>query len=177
MTTVNQVFQQAPAGRRIFYSTMFAFAVLLVVLVANFYFSEIRYDTRAAPGARLIRALAPLIAPIFVVPMFLFERSRISRFSIEENVLVLGKKRYPLQGLLEVAPDTRILSGAIKKFGNDGLGAIRGSYWSRRLGSFYAFLTDTQKALVLRWPDKTVAVSPADPEFFIYSVRAASGLE
>jgi hypothetical protein len=37
-------------------------------------------------------------------------------------------------------------------------------------------MTDSDHAVVLRWPDKVVAVSPADTEFFIYSARAAAGL-
>ena len=66
---------------------------------------------------------------------------------------------------------------AIRIRGNGGLGAIRGRYWSKRLGKFDAFLTGSENAVVLRWPDKVVAVSPADTEFFIYSARAAAGLK
>jgi hypothetical protein len=177
MATINQVFQSAPIGRRIFFGIAFTFGALLVVFGVNFYFAEIRYNPHVAPGPRLLQALAPLVSLLFVVPSLLFERSRISQFRIEDNTLVLGRKRYPLAGLLEVGPDPTILRYAIRKFGNGGLGAIRGSYWSKRVGSFHAFLTDTEKAVVLRWPDKVVAVSPADTEFFMYSVRAAAGLK
>jgi hypothetical protein len=31
-------------------------------------------------------------------------------------------------------------------------------------------------AVVIRWPDQTVAVSPADPENFLYDARQAPGL-
>jgi len=56
------------------------------------------------------------------------------------------------------------------------VGSIRGSFRSKRLGKFYAFVTDTEKAVVLRWPDKAVAVSPMDTEFFIHMARSAGGL-
>jgi hypothetical protein len=75
-----------------------------------------------------------------------------------------------------VTRDREVLHRARKIWGNGGLGAIRGRFKSKRIGKFDAFLTDTDHAVVLRWPDKTVAVSPADPEFFILIARSAAGL-
>jgi hypothetical protein len=164
-------------GRRVLFSTCFCIGMLLVIFAVNFYFAEIRPGAPGTPQARLIQALAPLLGLVFVVPTFLFERSRVSQFRIEDNVLVLGRKSYPLQGLTEAVRDPKVLCRAIRRFGNGGLGSIRGRFWSRRLGKFEAFLTDTEKAVLLKWPDKIVAVSPADPEFFIYSARSAAGLK
>ncbi|HEY5079215.1 MAG TPA: PH domain-containing protein, partial [Opitutaceae bacterium] len=56
------------------------------------------------------------------------------------------------------------------------LASIQGTFKSKKLGKFYAFLTGTENAVVIRWPDKSVAVSPADTEFFIYMVRSGAGL-
>jgi hypothetical protein len=176
MATVNQVFQSAPMGRRLIYAMAFSVVALLVVFGVNFYVAEFRLSPHVAPGAKLMQIVAPLIGFLFLIPSFLFERSRMSRFRIEDNVLVLGRKRYSMPGLVEVGRDPDVLRRAIKLFGNGGLGSIRGKFRSKRLGVFYAFLTDTQTAVVLKWPDKTVAVSPADPEFFIYSARQAAGL-
>ena len=57
------------------------------------------------------------------------------------------------------------------------MASIRGRYWSKQSGKFDAFMTDPEKAVVLRWPDRLVAVSPADPEFFILCARSAAGLK
>jgi hypothetical protein len=175
MATVNQVFQSAPMGRRVYFSIIFAVGILLVIFAVNFYvaFHKIQH---VPVSARFIQGLAPL-APIFILLLtFLFERSKTSQFWIANNVLILGKKRYPLEGLVDVARDPQVLRRAIRKFGNGGIGSIRGRFWSKRLGSFETFLTGTENAVLLRWPDKIVAVSPADTEFFIYSARAAAGL-
>jgi len=192
MATVNQVFQSAPMGRRVVFGIAFAFGMLLIVFGINLYFVGLKFDShisrfwigiaadsRAAAGARLFQVLAPLLPLLpllLVVPSLLIERSRVSQFSIQQNILVIGRKRYPLEGLVEVGKDPQVLTGARKRWGNGGLGAIRGKYRSKRLGNFETFLTYTEHAVVLRWPDKVVAVSPADPEFFIYSARAAAGL-
>jgi hypothetical protein len=176
MATVNQVFQSAPMGRRVTYATAFTFAVLFVVFAVNFYVAVTKMPHSALPGVRIMQIGMPLIPIFILIPRFMIERSRVSKFSIEDNVLVLAKKRFPLEGLMDAARDPEVLKRARRRFGNGGLGSIRGKFVSKRLGKFDTFLTGTENAVVLRWPDKVVAVSPADPEFFIYSARAAAGL-
>ncbi len=164
-------------GRRVYFSIIFAVGILLVIFGVNFYVAFQKVLQHAPVGARIIQALAPLLPLFILLAAFLFERSKTSQFSIQDDVLVLGKKRYPLQGLVEVGKDPEVMRRAIRKFGNGGIGSIRGKFWSKRLGSFEAFLTGTENAVLLRWPDRVVAISPADPEFFIYSARAAAGLK
>jgi hypothetical protein len=162
MATVTQEFQSAPMGKRVLIPTVISFAAVVLVLLVN--------------PLIAFKAVSPFVALGVVLPMFLFERSKVSRFRIDENCLVLGKKRFPLQGAVEVRRDPDAMKWAIKLFANGGLGSLRGSFRSRRLGKFYAFMTGTENAVVVRWPDKTVVVSPADPEFFIYSARSAAGI-
>jgi Bacterial PH domain len=175
MANVYQEFQSAPMGRRTILPLVSAiFCVVIFVTVNGFVMSPSGH--RPTPESRLIIALAPLVGLVFAVPMFYVERSRVSRFSITENSLVLLKKSYPLTGLVSVERDPKIMCWAFKTRGNGGLGAIRGRFWSKRVGKFDAFLTGTENAVVLRWPDRTVAVSPADPDFFITCAKSAAGL-
>jgi hypothetical protein len=180
MATVNQSFQSAPMGRRIVATTILSLAVIFVMFVANLAIAARMLPMHSAAKAGGIVALAPpavlLVVMLVGISAFFFERSRVSQFRIEENCLVLGRKRFPLGGLAGVARDDAVLHRAIKVWGNGGLGSVRGSFRSKRLGKFYAFMTDAEKAVVLRWPDKVVAVSPVDPEFFIFTVRSAAGL-
>lgn len=177
MPMVNQVFASAPMGRRILISSVLAVGVLIAMLGVDIYFVLFKMPSQPASNARVMQIVVPILPVLVMSVFFLSERARISRFSIEGDVLVLGKKRFPLQGLTEATRDPLVMRWAIRKFGNSGLGSIRGRFWSKRLGNFYAFLTGTENAVVLRWPDKVVTVSPADTEFFIYSARAAAGLK
>jgi hypothetical protein len=175
MATVNEVFQTAPIGRRVILASAFALGALLLVFAVNLYVALARIQ-HAPPGARMLQALLPLIPIAFVAASFMWERSKGSRISIEDNTLVIRKKRYALQGLTDAARDRLVLRGARKIWGNGGVGSIRGRFKSKRLGKFEAYLTDTENAVVLTWPDKVVAVSPADPEFFMYCARSAAGM-
>jgi Bacterial PH domain len=163
-------------GRRMV-RTMLVSGVLFVagIFVATWLIAR-RGPTGMTPSISIVSLGVPLIGLLMMVPIFLYERSTVARFVIENNSLVLGGKRYPLQGMAEVARDPKIMCRAIKIFGNGGLGAIRGRFWSKRVGRFQASLTDTECAVVLRWPDRVIAVSPADPEFFITCVKSAAGI-
>jgi hypothetical protein len=176
MAAVYQEFQGAPMGRRVVLTVALTFGIVLVAVLVNAAFVAGRLMNGRGPLDRTIVSLAPLVGLVITLPAFLYERSRVSRFAIEDNVLVLAKKRYPLEGLVSAERDPGVLCWAIKVFGNGGLGAIRGRYWSKRIGKFEAFLSGTENAVVLRWPERVVAVSPADPEFFITCAKSAAGI-
>jgi hypothetical protein len=177
MATVNQVFPSAPMGRRVIAPLILVSAIMFAAVAVNSLLVVRKMPANTPFAARTAVSLAPLVALPILFAVFAFERSRTSHFRIEENCLVLGRKRFPLEGLVAAGRDPDIMRWAVKKCGNGGLGSIRGRFWSKRVGSFYAFLTGTENAVVLRWPDKVVAVSPADTEFFIYSARSAAGLK
>jgi hypothetical protein len=154
---------------------LFGFAIVLIVCAGSLYGALLksRIPSHRDEWPFLV---APMVPLVFGAVRFFQERSRVSTIRIENSVLILGKKKFPLEGLVEVAKDPDVLKSARKRIGNGGLGAIRGKYRSKRLGDFETFLTDPAKAVVLRWPGRAVAVSPDDAEFFIYSARSAAGL-
>ena len=175
MNVVNQSFQSAPLGRR----CLIPVSVVGALIVCGAAVNVIRVAMSPAhqePSVRVMATFSPVVVLVAYVGAFLLERARASHFRIEGNALVLCKKRYPLEGLLSVERDSKVLRRAVKLWGNGGLGAIRGKYWSKRIGKFDAFLTDTDHAVVLRWPGRIVAVSPSDPEFFMGSAREAAAL-
>jgi hypothetical protein len=175
MASVNQVFQDAPMGRTVIIRAVCAVGALLLVFAGNLYVTLERMK-HAPPGVRMLQALAPFVPIAIFLATLAWERSRPPKIRIEDNTLVLGRKRFPLEGLTAAVRDPAVLHRATRTWGRSGAGSIRGRFRSKRLGKFEAYLTDTENAVVLTWPDKAVAVSPADPEFFIYSARSAAGL-
>ena len=92
----------------------------------------------------------------------------------EDAILVkrLGwSTRLPLQGLKSVAGDVEALRGAWRLFGNGGLYSFTGEFWSRRIGRFRALATDPDRAVILRYPSRTIVITPHDPQHFIMRVR------
>jgi hypothetical protein len=177
MAPVNQEFQSAPMGRRLIRSMIVALVIIFGAIGLNVGLALSGLQAHSTPAGRAAVVLAPLLGLLVALPLFFIQRSRTVRFRIEDNCLVLGRKRYPLEGLVEIGRDPKLLRWAFRTGGNAGLGAISGRYWSRRIGKFYAFMTDSEKAVVLRWKDQVVAVSPDDPEFFIMCARSAAGLK
>jgi hypothetical protein len=179
MAAINETFPSAPRGKRVIYPMIIGCAAGFFGLAVSIGASWPKVSQQVPQGQqwKLLAFFAgPVLAVLIATVSYLRERTLTAQFRIEDNVLVMGKRREPLAGLVEAVRDPEVMKGACRRWGNGGAGAIRGSFRSKRLGKFYAFLTDTEHAVVLRWADKVVAVSPADPEFFIYSARKAAGL-
>lgn len=123
-------------------------------------------------------ALAPLVGLVIVGPVFLYSQIRGYRL-IEHELLVVRRgrvNRFLLEGLQSVAVDPEAMKFSLKIFGNDGLGAITGRYRNVRLGGYRALVTDRDRAVVLRWSDRCLVVSPEHPVEFAAAVRARAGL-
>jgi hypothetical protein len=176
MATITQDFPSAPLGRHVYLATLCAVIAAMIGMTASLFAALQTPHPRHKPVLPYF-FLFPIAVPLVLVPISLYQRNAVRTIRIEDNQLIWGKKRHPLEGLIQIERDPRIMRWALRCGGNSGLGAIRGRFRSKRVGKFEAFLTDPEKAIVLRWPDKTLAVSPLDPEFFIYSVRSAAGLK
>ena len=53
------------------------------------------------------------------------------------------------------------------EFAGNGLFAITGWFRNRKLGLFRAFATAPRHSVVLRFDDRTLVISPEDPERFV----------
>jgi Bacterial PH domain len=175
MSAINQTFQSAPAGKRVILSTVFSVLAFLGMIVADLRVTLPSYGWMPV-SKRVAVALTPVLTALVGGFFFLRQRSRVAQFAIADDVLVLGKKKYPLRGATEILRDPAVLKGACRRYGNGGIGAITGKFKSKKYGRFDVFLTGTENAVVIRWPDTAVAVSPLDTEFFILSARKAAGL-
>jgi hypothetical protein len=92
----------------------------------------------------------------------------------EEAILVrrlIGDCRLPLAGLLSVSGDVDAMRGSLRLLGNWGLFSITGRYWNRKLGWYRVFATDPSRAIVLRYSNDTVVITPHDPQQFIMRAR------
>ncbi len=85
-------------------------------------------------------------------------------------------KRIPLDGLQSVEVDPRALRCAIRTCGNGGLFSFTGWFWSKRLRTFRAFATDCNRAVVLRFPRRTIVVTPGDPARFAAEIKRLRNL-
>lgn len=81
----------------------------------------------------------------------------------------------PLSTLVSVESDPDAMRGSTRIFGNGGFCAITGVFSNTKLGRYRAFATDPARAVVLRYPRRTVIVTPHDPKHFIARLQGLIG--
>jgi len=111
---------------------------------------------------------------LIVLPLVLLLGSAcftIRGYSFREGRLrihrLLWETRLDLRGLDSAAYDPKILRGSWRLFGNGGAFSFTGIFRNADLGNYRAYLTDMSRVVVLRFPDRVVAVSPDNPVEFV----------
>lgn len=84
--------------------------------------------------------------------------------------------RLPLDGLQSAEFIPNAMRRSLRTCGNGGLFSFTGYYRNKQLGGYRAYVTDLQRTVVLRFPTRTIVVSPADPERFVSELTADRGL-
>jgi len=162
-------FDPAPAGSKVRF-TLLLTVVSLVVADAFVVAMALRQS-----GKDLFIVVAGgLVVSLFVAGIWFC--ARILSYDIEGQELVVRRRlltnRFSLNGLVSIERQPTVLKGARKKIGNDGLGAISGSFSSKEHGALRVFLSDPEKAVLLKLADgRAVVVSPEHPGPFIESVK------
>jgi hypothetical protein len=160
----------APIGWRVRVVTLLVF----VVLGGLSAFHALRLGS--APDATMtpwVGLVGPGVGLLIVVPILWSARVRGYRLADDHlHVVRHGRvNRYPLAGLVSADVDRAVMREAWKIWGNDGLGAVTGRFHHKRLGRFTALLTDSDSAVVLRWPGRCLVISPDRPHEFVEHCR------
>jgi hypothetical protein len=82
------------------------------------------------------------------------------------------KTRIPLADLQSAEFRPRAMRGSIRTFGNGGFFSVTGYHWSRVLGTYRAFVTDFRRTTILRFPTRTIVLSPDSPEDFVHELSS-----
>lgn len=69
-----------------------------------------------------------------------------------------------------------VMQGSFRTFANGGLFSFAGNFYDSNLGHYRAYATDSMNSVVLKFANKTIVVSPDEPEEFISIITAASKL-
>lgn len=161
MTTIEF---SAPWGRTVRGATVLSLVVLALPMLAAM-FAPIELPLLAA-------VLLIAVPPLIVAETF---AARVRGYTLTEDAITVRRgmwnTRLPLTGLRSVTGDVDAMGGSVRVFGNGGLFSITGRYWNRRLGWYRAFATDRSRAVVLRYADRTIVITPHDPQHFIMRAR------
>jgi hypothetical protein len=115
-------------------------------------------------------ALLPLVLLFGALP-FIIRGYTITRDAILVHRLLWDTK-LPRAGLESASAEPDAMKWSLRTFGNGGGFSITGWYYNKRLGSYRAFVTDPRRAVVLRYTNRRVVLSPDKPEEFVRELGA-----
>jgi hypothetical protein len=117
-------------------------------------------------------ALLPL-AVLFCTALFTIRGYAITSDAILVDRL-LWSTALPRLGLESAQVESDAMRGSIRTFGNGGAFSFSGFYYNKRLGSYRAYVTAPSRAVVLRYTNRRVVLSPAVPEDFVQDLALAT---
>ncbi len=117
------------------------------------------------------------LLPLLVVIVSLF---MVRGYELAQDALyvqrLFWKTKIDLSSLNSVAIDPEATSGSIRTAGNGGFFAFTGMFRNKKLGSYRAYITDRKKAVVLRFVNRVIVISPGDPQDFERQIKQYRGL-
>ena len=156
---------RAPWGRPLRLATLISVAVMAGVMVAG--------AIALAQGATLA-AFAMIALPLAVIVGAM--PFMVRGYVLHENRIVVRRLGWhttlPMQDLQSVSGDAGVMHGSLRVFANGGLFSFSGEFWNRKLGRYRALATDPERAVVLRYPQRVIVITPHDPQQFIMRARS-----
>ncbi len=151
-------FRAAPLDMRARLLTIFVIALLMLL------------------GRESMMIVAVLVGLILLATLIVGIRG----YRLTEDELLIRhvgwSQRWSLRELRDITVRPGVLSGSMRTLGIGGFFGYIGRFRSTLLGDYQAYVTDGSRAVVLRFTDSTVVVSPDDPAAFVskvYQFRAS----
>ena len=115
------------------------------------------------------------LSMLFIASLF-----TIRGYVLSPEVLFIRRlawnSRVVLSGLQSAEVDAEAMSQSIRTFGNGGMFCFAGAFSNNKLGSYRAFATDPKRSVVLRFSDRTVVVTPDQPDDFVARIKEVASL-
>ena len=128
-------------------------------------------------GGTRVLLLSLGTAVLLCIPASLLLKVRDYRVT-ESHVVVrygLTTRSFQLSDIQSPRVHPKALSGGMRDAGNGGLWSFLGWFSNRELGKIRAFVSDTEKTVVMRMPDFALVISPDDPAAFVNAVNREKG--
>jgi Bacterial PH domain len=156
---------RAPWSKSLIVASTFA---TLVCLGVSYALWTLPLRGGSAESLRFSLVLLPLTV-ILICALF-----TVRGYSISNRELAIHRLFWTtgvsLKGLQAVYFDPDATRRSIRTFGNGGFFSFTGYFRNKQLGSYRAFMTDRRRAVVIRFSDSVIVVSPDRPEDFVNTI-------
>ena len=82
-----------------------------------------------------------------------------------------------LSGLVSAEADPAAMAKSIRLIGNGGMFCFAGLFRNKKLGTYRMFATEPKLAVVLRFPSRTLVITPDRPDEFVADIRERLGMD
>ncbi len=154
----------APWGKRLSYTTLLVILALFGISLMG----RAELHRVDVVGSFMISAFPLLLAggsSIFVIRGYVVTKETLFVRRLFWN------SRIDLAELQSYEIDPHAMSGSIRTMGNGGMFCIAGYFHNKKLGNFRAFASDPKLCVVLRFPGKTIVVTPDNPAQFVAALK------
>ncbi|WP_317109455.1 PH domain-containing protein [Chroococcidiopsis sp. SAG 2025] len=156
----------APWDKSLIFSTILFSAILLGIALIGVLVGEER--------SNFLWLLAMVVLPLVIlIASALFG---VRGYKLTNNALYIQRfgwnSRIPLTQLIDAESNPHAMDNSLRTWGNGGLFGITGWFRNDRLGSYQAYATDPLRSVVLRFPQRTIVLTPDNPEQFVRAVLA-----
>ena len=149
-------------------------ALSLVLLLGVSVYGAVFFSKAADPLFRLSIVVLPIVIILGTLP-FLVRGFVLG--SGELRVQRLGwQNRFALSEVVSVEINPEALRGSIRLCGSGGLFGFFGWFWNKQLRIYRAYGTDPKLAVIIRLRQRTIVVTPENPERFVAELKSQSNL-
>ena len=164
-----QSFTAAPWSKGLKAASMLGLAVMIGLGLAAYH--AVPYGTQV-PYAEAFGTALIAVPPLICVFAFLFV---VTGYRLDARYLyvqrLLWSTRINLSGLWYAWHDPAAMRRSIRIIGNGGLFSITGVFMNTTLGRYRAFVTNPEHAVVLKYPSRTLVISPTHPRLFLSHLK------
>ena len=146
---------------------VFSIAITIICLTVPFGQYMVGIRLHRAMSATCFVPLAVLIGAAFFT---------VRGYTLMPDAILVRRlawsTRLPLAGLQSVCSQPNAMRHSLRLMGVGGLFSFSGLYRNSLLGSYRAFVTDTEHTVVVRCARRTFVLSPDKPEAFVSQLAA-----
>jgi len=124
------------------------------------------------PENNVIWFLAMIVLPIFI--LIATACFSVRGYVLDGSALYVQRlgwnSKIGLQNLVTAEVDPQAMNRSLRTWGNGGLFSFTGNFRNQKLGPYQAYATDPKRSVVLKFAQRTVIITPDQPENFAQAV-------
>jgi hypothetical protein len=155
-------------------SSLLVSSTLISLLLVGATLFELITNFRSGDRLPMLVAMIPIIL-LFISAIF-----SVRGYRLEDRTLYVKRlgwySEINLEALRSAEIDPQAMTSSVRWWGNGGLFSYSGSFYSPRIGAYTAYGTKPQQAVVLRFPEKTIVLTPDQPDRFVSKVLETNNL-